>query len=1189
MDMSNEKIKEVKVITKQWQEKIQVSRKTKEKNFHNMMLKMLENPINKVFLIELLDQSFRSSNSKRVLNQLEYIFNKYDNIDFFSNFEKILIYLFRNVGIYISSISVPLFIKYLRDDISTIVLKGEDELLNQHIKKRKKENTRVNINVIGEIVLSQEEVKQRVQKYITLLQNKNIDYLSIKISNLYSQIIPHAHNNNIKQISKQLELIYREAMKNKFINKYGKYEHKFVNLDMEEYHDIRLTIDTFKYVLNKKEFKNFYAGIVIQNYLPEAITYIKELVQFSKQRVNAGGSPIKIRIVKGANQQMEETQASLKSWENVTFKIKAQCDANFKLAMNYLFKEDIAPYVHIGVASHNLFDHAYAMLLAKQNNVQKYVSAEMLEGMSEAAYEVLKDEGLNIVLYAPSATKETFTNAIAYLIRRFDENTAENNFLRYSFDLKINTPSWYILEKSYDDAIKLMPTLCQKAYRIQNRSKQIIKKDFSKDYIFTNEADTDFSLSANIKWAQDIKNKWKDIGLNGGFSAYPVINGKIRKNNEHIDVIDKSQYENKVLVGFYVMANKDDMKEAIKVAKEDKDKWRDLTYIKRQKILHNVAHELRVARADLIGIAAAEVGKVFTQTDVEVSEAIDFVNFYPYSVNKISKLNGISIKPKGVALVISPWNFPIAIPCGGVAASLAAGNTVILKPAKDSILTTYRLCQCFWDAGVSKNTLQFIPAEGLLVGKYMIPSNDIDFVILTGGENTAYNIINTKPNISLSAETGGKDATIVTSLADKEQALKNVLSSAFDNSGQKCSATSLLILEKELFDNKEYKKLIKDSVKSLKTGSVWDFSNKIATLANLPANELEKSLNFLDKNETWLVKPSFVNNNPYMLKPCVRWGTQENNFCHKNELFGPVLSVMRADDLKHAIDIVNSTEYGLTSGIESLDKREQDYFIKHILAGNLYINKPTTGAIVRRQPFGGMGKSAIGSGKKAGGYNYVSQFMDISYTKQDNSNYESLSNDYISKMEIFLNKQEKFKDEFKLVIKTIKNFFYWYEKEFLKEHDYSNIRGESNIFRYLKVKSVLLRVEQNDKLSDILSTIISLKIMNIKVHISLPKNTNKDELLWLKSNQSNLINKDDIMIQEDEIQLIKSIKKHQRIRFLNPLNVSLNIYKNIASKAIYIANNKFVAHGRIELMHYFIEQSISNSYHRYGNLGIKGI
>lgn len=1185
MRISGKTFELAKNVAASWQAEIDKSRESSEKKFHEIMQRMLKNPVNKVFLIELLDQSFRSNNPRRIANQLEYIFSKYNGTDIFSDFEELLVWSFRHIGIYMPDISVDLFIRYLRNDISAIVLKGEDGPLNKHLKKRKEEGTRVNINIIGEMVLGEDEASSRVKKYIKALKNPHIDYISIKISTIFSQVTPVAHEWSVNEVSKRLEQVYYAAMQNKFVNSKGKEENKFVNLDMEEYRDINITIDAFIQTLSKEEFLPLEAGIVLQAYLPDTLNNLKKLVTWAKERINKGGAPIKIRLVKGANQEMELTESSLRNWPCVTYLNKAETDANFKLLMDYIIDEKVSPYVHVGIASHNLFDHALGRLLARERGVEAYYTAEMLEGMSETAYHVLKKDNINVILYAPIATAETFTNAIAYLVRRFDENTAEQNFLRHSFGLNVNSSAWEKLVESYEDSLKVLPSISLEPTRQQNRNEEIGELDVDvENYSFKNESDTDFALPANIKWADSISQKWKNISKNGGFNASVVIAGKETSSDEHVEVIDKSQFHDKVIVGTYAKASENDLQKAVEVAKKDPDGWRKLTQKERQKILMNVAHEFRKSRADLIGVAAAEVGKVFSETDVEVSEAIDFLNFYPYSVKKFTELKGVETAPKGVGLVVSPWNFPIAIPTGGIAAALATGNTVILKPSSDAILCGYRLCQCFWDAGVSKNTLQFAPCDGSSAGEHLVANTNVDFVIFTGGESTAQNMIKTRPDIHLSAETGGKDATIVTSLADRDQAVKNVIGSAFNNSGQKCSATSLLVLERELYEDENFKKMLVDAASSVNVGSVWDLKNRIGSLVNTPSGKLKKALSYLDEGEEWVLEPSYAdNNNPYMLKPSIRYGTKKGDYCHQNELFGPVLSVIKAENLEEAIDIVNSTGYGLTSGIESLDEREQNIFIEKLHAGNLYLNRMTTGAIVIRQPFGGMGKSAIGSGKKAGGFNYVSQFMNISFED------ENLSHPYINKLKPLIEKEDTVSYALERMIETTNDFGYWLDTHFNKDHDYSDIRGESNVIRYISVKSVLLRFEGNDSLYEMISSIAAAKMVGAVLHISIAPNAKNDAIKYLDKNKSDLLDKDDTFAYEDEKTLVQSMLKVERVRFLKPENVSDSIYKAVAPYAIYIASEPFVANGRVELMHYFIEQSISNSYHRYGNLGLRGL
>ena len=220
----------------------------------------------------------------------------------------------------------------------------------------------------------------------------------------------------------------------------------------------------------------------------------------------------------------------------------------------------------------------------------------------------------------------------------------------------------------------------------------------------------------------------------------PIVidNQQVLDDRQIQDCIDSSQYHDQIIVARYALANDDDVERAVSVAAQDPDGWRQKSLNERHAVLSQVAHELRRARGDLIGAAAANTGKVFTEADVEVSEAIDFAEYYPYSARDFVETNHITAQGRGVGCVISPWNFPIAIPCGGIVTTLAAGNTVIFKPSSDAVLVAWLLCQCFWRAGVSKNTLQFIPCSGSQAGRKLVNHPHVDFVILTGGIDTIH-------------------------------------------------------------------------------------------------------------------------------------------------------------------------------------------------------------------------------------------------------------------------------------------------------------------------------------------------------------------------------------------------------------------------------------------------------------------
>lgn len=1168
-----------------------------EKNFHKKMQKMFARPMDKVLLIDLMDQSFRTKNTARVADQIEYIFTKYGMATFFSTPEKFLIFLFRNIGIYLPDISVPLFIKSVRDDTDTVVLKGEDDLLNAHLQKRKAEGTRVNINMIGEIVLGDEEAQERIEKYMEILTNPNLDYMSIKISTLFSQINPVSYENTVDEFVSRLSKIFAQAKKYSFTNDKGEQENKFINLDMEEYRDLSLTVETFKRVLDMPEFKDFKAGIVLQAYLPDSHLWQVKLTDWAKKRVAAGGAPIKIRLVKGANMEMEETEAGLKQWETCPYTKKLDTDSNFKIMLEYALDPENAPFVNLGVASHNLFELAYGYETAKENGVMPFFSMEMLEGMSESARVSIKEISGEVLLYGPAAKKEQFTNAIAYLVRRFDENTGKENFIRYSFGLEAGSADWNMLKEQFIASFENKKNIFIGAKRTQNRLTENWD-DYKGGTFYTKEykgePDTDFIIDPNKQWAKDIRTKWmKKVG--DDLEVAPVVVGgeELLGERKVKEVIDKSQLKDKIICGKYTIPTAEDLQKAVDVAVADPDGWRSATHEYRHEMLSKVANEMRKKRLDLIGVASAEVGKILTETDVEVSEAIDFVEFYGHSAEYFNNFENLEFKGKGVGVITPPWNFPVAIPVGGITAALAAGNTVIVKPASVAALCAYELCKCYWDAGISKNVLQFVAAPGSLAGKHLVENPKVDFVILTGGEDTAYNMLKVRPNLFLAAETGGKDATIVTAMADREQAIKNVVASAFNNSGQKCSATSLLVLEDEVYNDASFKSALKDASQSVEVGSVWNYVNRIGTLANPVSGNLKKAIDTLEPGEEWLLKPEYAEDNEYMLKPAIKWGVQDGNFCHMNELFGPVLSVMRAKDLKHAIEIVNKTGYGLTSGIESLDARETDYWKENLKAGNLYINRGTTGAIVLRQPFGGMGKSAIGAGRKAGVYSYVTQFMDfkeIGSPKIDKTYFHPLV-DVVKEWSKGVSSgiHKSFKKEFDMLDLALQSYLKNFQEEFDVEHDYFKLRGEDNIFRYLPLEKIALRITKKDSLFEVASRILAAKVSGVALHVSVEADCENSVVSFIYENKDKLLKNGDTIARENEKEFVKCFSKVVRVIYADESRISPFVYKEAAKTALYIIRTSPMMEGRLELLNYFEEQSISHSYHRYGNIGVRAL
>ncbi|MEB2830631.1 proline dehydrogenase family protein [Campylobacter upsaliensis] len=1159
-------------LAEELQSKIEQNLSASERQFHAKMQKLLNNPKNKVMLIELLDRSFRCKDKKASFELIEHTLNKFGIADFFSAFEKFLLFSFLNFGKLSPNLSVPFFISHLRNDTKAMVLDADENFLAPHITKRKNEqNITLNVNLIGEEVLGEAESKYRMQKYEEALKSSYITYISIKITTIFSQINIIDFDYSKDEVVKRLDKLYALALEEQ--NRQG--VSKFINLDMEEFRDLELTVAAFMESVGKFDIK---AGIVLQAYIPDSYEYLKKLLAFSKERVLKGMQPIKIRFVKGANMESEETIASQRGWELPTFSRKIDTDSNYNKMLDLVLEDENYKYINVGIASHNIFEIAYAYTRIKEAGAGESFTFEMLEGMSlQCSYELSQMHDL--ILYAPVCDEAHFNNAIAYLVRRLDENTSEDNFMRYFFNLKVGSKEWEEQKSLFLNALEGIKTLDNTTHRKQDRTKI---QDTPSSYItktFTNESDTDFILSQNRLWAQNIKAKYENLS---DYNVYPVA-GELDFTQADLNTLEVKDKIAHRTIGTAYLAGENELKAALKVAKNSNftQKSSDEIY----GILAKVAKLMRERRGDLIGLAALETGKTFLEIDPEVSEAIDFVEFYPHSLETLKKQNpNTTFKPKGIGVTIAPWNFPVGISVGTIAAPLAAGNVVLYKPSSLSMLTGYKLCECFWDAGIPRDALIFLPAKGSDISKYILSDEAVKFSILTGGEDTAYAMLEANPTLLLSAETGGKNATIVSKFADRDSAVKNIIHSAFSNSGQKCSATSLLVLEDEVYEDEEFKKALVDAAASLAVGSPFVFKNKLGALCDKPSEKLTKAINELEAGEEWALKPTFINDNAHLMTPGIKYGVKKGAFTHMNELFAPLLSVIRAKDLKEAIELVNATGYGLTAGFESLDEREWEYFHTHIEAGNIYINKPTTGAIVLRQPFGGVKKSAIGFGRKVGIYNYITQFMDIEAKADTNLLDSPLAN--------ALEKLSKASDESTqatLANATLmaKSYAYHYKHEFSVARDYVNIRGEDNLFSYTRIKNLAFRVCEQDSLQDILGVIIGCHTLGLSPLVSY--DSTQSSIIKELKKICKAVDLGADFVEENEEQFIAKISKFERIRYHAKADKNSPLYQAAAKEAKIIIRDKPLLNGRFELLFYHNEKALSVSYHRYGNLGIRAL
>ena len=834
---------------------------------------------------------------------------------------------------------IPIARKVLREMVGHLIVDATDAKLGPAIAKIRKDGIKLNVNLLGEAVLGEHEASRRLEGTHTLLARPDVDYVSIKVS---STVAPHsawAFDEAVEHVVEKLTPLFQRA--NSFP------QPKFINLDMEEYKDLDMTIAVFTRILDKPEFKNLEAGIVLQAYLPDALSAMIRLQDWAARRRANGGAGIKVRVVKGANLPMEQVEASLHEWPLATWGTKQDSDTSYKSVINYALHPERIKNIRIGVAGHNLFDIAFAWLLAKQRGIadtaQQSIEFEMLLGMAQGQAEAVKKDVGSLLLYTPVVHPSEFDVAIAYLIRRLEEGASQDNFMSAVFELSENEGLFEREKQRFLSSLEALDNSVPLPNRRQDRS---LPPEPMPHTGFRNTPDTDPALPANRDWGRAILGRVPSSTLGNASVKAAFINDEARLNT------------------------------AIATAVEKGKAWGKLSGNERAEILHRAGDILEARRADLLEVMASETGKTIDQGDPEVSEAVDFAHYYAESARKLDTVDGATFVPAKLTVVTPPWNFPVAIPAGSTLAALAAGSAVVIKPAKQAARSGAVMVEALWEAGVPKDVLTMVQLGERELGKQLISHPAVDRVILTGGYETAELFRSFRKDLPLLAETSGKNAIIVTPSADLDLAAKDVAYSAFGHAGQKCSAASLVILVGSVAKSKRFHNQLIDAVTSLKVGYPQDPTSQMGPIIEPAGGKLLNALTTLGEGEDWAVEPKQLDGTGRLWSPGVRYGVKRGSYFHLTEFFGPVLGVMTADTLEEAIDIQNQIEYGLTAGLHSLNSEELGIWLDSIQAGNLYVNRGITGAIVQRQPFGGWKKSAVGAGTKAGGPNYLAGLGD---------------------------------------------------------------------------------------------------------------------------------------------------------------------------------------------------------------------
>ncbi|NDV63489.1 bifunctional proline dehydrogenase/L-glutamate gamma-semialdehyde dehydrogenase [Puniceicoccales bacterium CK1056] len=812
------------------------------------------------------------------------------------------------------------------------------------------------VDLLGEACVSELESEVYLDRYLELLEALDGELpvnISVKLSALYSRSKPVGFDESVAVLKKRLRKIYSRA----------KEIGAFVYVDMEDTTKIDITLEVVQSLLMEDEFRGWAdAGIVLQAYLRRTKVDAERILSW----VEARGTPISVRLVKGAYWDTETILARLASWPIPVWQKKPESDRTYEDISRFLLSH--ADVLRPAFASHNLRSLVHSIAVAEQLELSlEAYEFQTLYGMADPIKSVFVKRGVTVREYAPIGDMLT---GMAYLVRRLLENTANEGFIRSGF-----------LEGESAEQLLAKP--------------ELDSSDTGREYLevnpkeeFLNVPLLDFSIGSNRDGIREALGQLRQRREGDFPRILPFINGKPVKDCPHFIASDSPE-ETGFTLGTVGMVGPEHLEQAVEVLKGGFAKWRETNPALRARVLFKAADLIEVSRSELVALIILECGKPWIEADADVAEAIDFCRYYGKNALDLFKSENLCAydgeedhhfyEARGICGIISPWNFPLAIPCGMFSAALVTGNAVILKPAEQSTLVASRLFQIFLEAGMPADVGAFLPGEGETIGRSIVQHPEIDTLVFTGSKAVGMDIIREAAVLRkgqthvkrVIAEMGGKNAIVVDDGADLDQAVKGVLYSAFGYAGQKCSACSRLYVHTSIHDR--FIERLTTAVQSLVAGRASDPSVDLGPVIDDDAMKRINGAIASAGLEAVMGRLSADREAGRYIPATLFVEVDPDHKLLQEELFGPVLAAVRVDSFEEGIRLANAHEYGLTGGVFSRHPGHLQYAARHFRVGNLYLNRSCTGALVGRQPFGGFKHSGVGS--KAGGPDYLKQFV----------------------------------------------------------------------------------------------------------------------------------------------------------------------------------------------------------------------
>jgi RHH-type transcriptional regulator, proline utilization regulon repressor / proline dehydrogenase / delta 1-pyrroline-5-carboxylate dehydrogenase len=839
------------------------------------------------------------------------------------------------------------------------------------IERLRRERQAFTLDLLGEAVISETEAQAYLDRYLAIMadltkraQNweeiAQIDraeelelprvQVSVKLSALYSQFDPIDPVKTTAKVSEPARILLRRA----------KELGCGIHFDMEQYEFKSLTLQILKQILIEPEFAaRTDIGITIQGYLRDSERDLIDLIAWAKERAR----PITVRLVKGAYWDRETIQAHQQGWPVPVFFDKVSTDANYERLVQILLENH--QYLSAAIGAHNARSLAKAIAIVQTLNIpHRAFEVQCLYGMGDKFTKAISHMGYRVRVYCPFGE---LIPGMSYLIRRLLENTANSSFLRMS-------------SSESRDLAQLVA-----APVMTDRDRHYNNAPASHSFEgFTNASDRDYAIATERTTVQTALTK---VLSEFGQTYLPIIDGLTVQTANYIESLNPANSSQ--VIGKIGLASIEQADAAIAAAKSAFGTWKQLSAKHRGDILRTAADLMETQRAELAAWITWEVAKPMRESDAEVSEAIDFCRYYALEMERLEsgvqhnlpgEDNTYIYQPRGVVAVISPWNFPLAIAMGMSVAAIAAGNTVVLKPAEQSSVVGAKIAEILQAAGLPAGVFNYLPGIGSTVGAHLVEHPDVSLIAFTGSQQVGCQIIASAAILRpgqkhikrVIAEMGGKNGIIVDESADLDQAVVGVMNSTFGFAGQKCSACSRAIVLAPVYDN--FLDRLVAATRSLTVGAAHLPDTQLSAVIDAAAQAKIQDYIAKGKETAKLALAVPVPDGGFYVSPTIFSDVEPHSAIAQEEIFGPVLAVIKATNFDEALQIANDTSFALTGGLYSRTPSQIERAYREFEVGNLYINRGITGALVARHPFGGFKLSGVGS--KAGGRDYLLQFLE---------------------------------------------------------------------------------------------------------------------------------------------------------------------------------------------------------------------